>query len=171
MKSPLDMLPRIGLGWDRHAVAAGTPCVLAGIEIDCPVGPVGHSDADVILHALTDALLGAAGLDDIGTLFPDTDPRWQGAPSSEFLDAATKLLADSGMRVISADMVVICDVPRLAPHRAAMRENLAKLLELPVDRVNLKGKTTEGSSTNGQGAIEVQAIVMLKGVTPSGGCS
>jgi len=171
MISPMDMLPRIGLGWDRHAMVAGQTCKLAGLAIDCPVGPVGHSDADVILHALTDALLGAAGLDDLGTLFADTDPRWKDAASTDFLAAAVGLLADSSLRVISVDMVVVCDLPRLAPHRAAMRENLARLLDLPVNRVNLKGKTTEGGPANASAAIEVHAIVMLKGVTPSGGCA
>jgi 2-C-methyl-D-erythritol 4-phosphate cytidylyltransferase/2-C-methyl-D-erythritol 2,4-cyclodiphosphate synthase len=165
------MLPRIGLGWDRHAVAAGESCVLAGVKLDCPVGPVGHSDADVLLHALTDALLGAAGMDDLGTLFPDTDPQWQGAASSQFVIAAVELLASAGLRAISVDMVVICDLPKIAPHRAAMRAKLAELLSLPVNRVNLKGKTTEGVPANGSAAIEVQAIVMLKGVTKSGGCS
>lgn len=171
MPSPIDMLPRIGLGWDRHAVAAGESCVLAGVKLDCPVGPVGHSDADVILHALTDALLGAAGMDDLGTLFPDTDPQWQGAASSQFVTAAVQLLANAGLRAISVDMVVVCDLPKIAPRRAAMRENLAKLLSLPVNRVNLKGKTTEGAASNGSAAIEVQAIVMLKGVSKSGGCA
>ncbi len=171
MSSPMDMLPRVGLGWDRHALAAGESCALAGVNIDSPVGPTGHSDADVILHALTDALLGAGGLDDLGTLFPDTDPQWKGASSDQFVAAAVALLADSGLRVISADMVVICDQPRLAPHRAAMRANLAQLLNLPIDRVNLKGKTTEGGGSAASQAIEVHAIVMLKGVPRAGGCS
>lgn len=167
----MDMLPRVGLGWDRHALATGEICTLAGVVIDSPVGPTGHSDADVILHALTDALLGAGGLDDLGTLFPDTDPQWQGAASSQFVAAAVQLLAASGLRVISADMVVICDMPKLAPHRAAMRANLSKLLNLPLDRVNLKGKTTEGGDSSAAQSIEVQAIVMLKGVPQAGGCS
>lgn len=168
MPSPIDMLPRIGLGWDRHAVSAGERCVLAGVALDCPVGPTGHSDADVVLHALTDALLGAAGMDDLGTLFPDTDPQWHGAASSQFVAAAVQLLADASLRAISVDMVVICDLPKIAPHRQAMRENLAKLLNLPVDRVNLKGKTTEGGAPIGSAAIEVQAIVMLKGLDCAG---
>jgi 2-C-methyl-D-erythritol 2,4-cyclodiphosphate synthase len=167
----MDMLPRVGLGWDRHALVAGETCTLAGVVLDSPVGPSGHSDADVILHALTDALLGAGGLDDLGTLFPDTDPQWKSASSDRFVTAALTLLAEVGLRVISADMVVICDRPKLAPHRATMRANLAKLLELPIDRVNLKGKTAEGGGGDAAQAIEVQAIVMLKGVPRAGDCS
>jgi 2-C-methyl-D-erythritol 2,4-cyclodiphosphate synthase len=144
-------------------MTAGAPCVLAGIEIDCPLGPVGHSDADAVLHALTDALLGGAGMDDLGTLFPDSDPQWQDADSERFLTAALEKLAAANIRVICVDMVVICDLPLIAPHRPAMRARLAQLLQLPVDRVNLKGKTTEGGDGNGSAAIEVQAIAMMKG--------
>lgn len=153
-----DSAPRIGLGWDRHALVEGRSCILGGIEIPNPVGPSGHSDADVVLHALTDALLGAAGLDDLGTLFPDTDPKWKGAASTQFVAAAVALLHAANLMVASADLVVICDTPKLAPHRAAIRTNLARLLDLPVSRVNLKGKTTEGGSG---GAVEVQAVVLL----------
>lgn len=122
------------------------------------LGPAGHSDADVILHALCDALLGAAGLDDLGTLFPDTDPRWKGAASTQFVEGVVKLLHAEHLSVASADLVVICDTPKIAPHRAAIRTNLARLLDLPLNRVNLKGKTTEGGSG---GAVEVQAVVLL----------
>ena len=156
-----DSAPRIGLGWDRHALVEGRPCILGGVEIPNAVGPSGHSDADVVLHALTDALLGAAGLDDLGTLFPDTDPKWKGAASSQFVEAAVGLLRDANLMVASADLVVICDTPKLAPHRTAIRSNLARLLDLPVSRVNLKGKTTEGGAG---GAIEVQAVVLLLAV-------
>ena len=152
-------LPRVGLGWDRHPMQTGLPCVLAGIEIESPVGPVGHSDGDAVLHAVTDAVLGAAGLDDLGTIFPDTDPRWKGAPSAAFLQAAVDKAAELGMRPASADVVLVCDRPKIAPHRAVMRKRLAGLLNLPEDRVNLKGKTTEGMAS--QDRVEATAVVLL----------
>lgn len=151
---------RIGMGWDRHRWAAGRRCMLAGIEVPADGGPIGHSDGDVLLHALTDALLGAAGLDDLGTLFSDQDPRWRGAASSVFLQEALRLCAERGLRPASVDLVLIADAPRIAPHRPTMRARLAELLGLPVDRVNLKGKTTE----LGQGdRIEAYAVVLLTG--------
>ncbi|MFK5956300.1 MAG: 2-C-methyl-D-erythritol 2,4-cyclodiphosphate synthase [Planctomycetota bacterium] len=153
-----DSVPRIGLGWDRHSLVENRPCILGGVPIPNAVGPSGHSDADVLLHALCDALLGAAGLDDLGTMFPDAEPQWKGAASTQFVEAAMKLLRAKKLQVASADLVVICDTPKLSPHRDVIRENLAQMLELPVDRVNLKGKTTEGGSG---GAIEVQAVVLL----------
>ncbi|MHC4380156.1 MAG: 2-C-methyl-D-erythritol 2,4-cyclodiphosphate synthase [Planctomycetota bacterium] len=155
-----DSLPRIGLGWDRHGLVVNRPCLLGGIEIPNDTGPIGHSDADVLLHALCDALLGAAGLEDLGTLFPDDDPKWKGSSSTRFLEEAMSLLRKRDLRVASTDLVVICDTPKLRPHRQAIRENLAMLLDLPLDRVNLKGKTTEGGCS---GSIEVQAVVLLVG--------
>lgn len=155
-----DPLPRIGLGWDRHGLVVNRPCILGGIEIPNDTGPLGHSDADVLLHALCDALLGAAGLADLGSLFPDDDPKWKDASSKRFLEETMSLLQQRQLRVASVDLVVICDTPKLRPHRDAIRENLADLLELPKDRVNLKGKTTEGGCS---GSIEVQAVVLLVG--------
>lgn len=139
-------------------MVSGCVCILGGITIPNPTGPVGHSDADVLLHALCDALLGAAGLDDLGTLFPDDDPRWKDAASTRFVEEAMRLLRERELRVASADLVVICDTPKLRPHRAAIRDNLARLLDLPLDRVNLKGKTTEGGCS---GSIAVHAVVLL----------
>lgn len=150
--------PRVGLGWDRHRLEPGRPCVLGGVRLECPVGPVGHSDGDAVLHALTDALLGAAGLDDLGTLFPDTDPAWRDADSRRFLRAALALLAARGLRPVSVDLVVVTDRPRLAPHRAAIRAALAAELALPLDRVNLKGKTSEGGPPD---LLEAQAAVIV----------
>ncbi len=150
--------PRIGLGWDRHRLEPGRPCVLGGLEIDSPLGPAAHSDGDALLHALTDALLGAAGEPDLGSLFPDSDPAWKDAPSTRFLEEALRRLRARGLEPWSADLVVVCDRPRLAPHRDRLRRALAALLGLPVDRVNLKGKSTEGGP--GGDRIEVTAVVL-----------
>lgn len=160
MESPPLPPLRIGMGWDRHVLEAGRPCVLAGVLIPHPSGPRGHSDGDVVLHALTDAVLGAAGLDDLGTLFPDADPRWCGAAGALFLREAVARAQQLGLRPASADVVVVADAPRLAPHRAVMRESLASLLGLPAGRVNLKGKTTELGQAD---RIEAYAVVLLSG--------
>ena len=156
--SPPDL--RIGLGWDRHRLEAGRPCVLAGVTIPHPAGPAGHSDGDAVLHALADAILGAAGLDDLGTLFPDHDPRWRGAAGAVFVAEAVARARVLGLRPASADVVVIADAPKLAPHRPEMRARLAALLGLPADRVNLKGKTTELGLGD---RIEAYAVVLLTG--------
>lgn len=152
--------PRIGLGWDRHRTAPGRRCMLGGVEIAGAPGPIGHSDGDALLHALADALLGAAGLDDLGTLFDDRDPRWRGADSALFVAEAVRRAAQRGLRPSSADAVVVCDAPRLAPHRAAIRARLAALLGLPEERVNLKGKSTELGLDD---RIEAYAVVLLDG--------
>lgn len=151
---------RIGLGWDRHRMEAGRRCVLGGVELDCTRGPVGHSDGDALLHALADAVLGAAGLDDLGSAFPDTDPAWSGADSAQFVVEAVRRAAARGLRPASADAVVIADAPRLAPHRTEIRARLAELLGLPVERVNLKGKTTELGQDD---RIEAYVVVLLAG--------
>ena len=150
--------PRVGIGWDRHRLEAGRPCVLGGVTIPGTVGPVGHSDADAVLHALTDALLGAAGLDDLGTLFPDHDARWKDASSMAFLREALGLLRQRALAPASVDLVVVCDAPRIGPHRQEIRAHLAGELGLPTDRVNLKGKSTEGA---GGGWIECTAVALL----------
>lgn len=160
MASPPPPEFRIGFGWDRHLLEAGRPCVLGGLTIPHPSGPRGHSDGDVVLHALADAVLGAAGLDDLGTLFPDTDPRWRGASSSDFLRAAVAEALQQGLRPVSADVVVIADAPKLGPHRAALRASLGQLLGLPTARVNVKGKTTELGQSD---RIEAYAVVLLSG--------
>ena len=154
-------LPRIGLGTDRHRLVAGRACMLGGVHFaDCPVGPQGHSDGDAVLHALTDAVLGAAGLDDLGTLFPDTDPRYQGADSTTLLRTALQQVAEQGLRCWSIDLAIQCDRPRIAPRRAEIRAHLAQLFELPLDRVNLKGKTREGVGSEVE-AVDVTAVVLL----------
>ncbi len=162
MTAPLPpQTPRIGLGSDRHALVPGRACVLGGVLFeDSPIGPSGHSDADAILHALTDAVLGAAGLDDLGTLFPDSDPQWAGADSAELLRAALELVQQAGLRCWSADIVAVCMQPKIGPRRSMIRTRLGALLGLPVDRVNLKGKTPEGSESR-PAVIEVTAVVLL----------
>ena len=135
--------PRIGLGIDVHRLAAGRRCRLGGVDIPAAVGPVGHSDGDAILHAICDACLGAAGLDDLGTLFPDRAPENSDRDSATFCVEVAQLLRQQGWRVASLDVVVETQLPKLAPHRAAMRARIAELFELPAERVNLKGKTGE----------------------------
>jgi 2-C-methyl-D-erythritol 2,4-cyclodiphosphate synthase len=154
--------PRIGLGFDLHRLEAGRPCRLGGMTLDHPTGPAGHSDGDAVLHAITDALLGAAGLDDIGTLFPDTDAAHKDKDSAIFLQAAVQAIQTEGYAVGNVDVVIATEGPRIAPHRAAMRARLADLLGVEVSAVNVKGKTLEGMGALAQGAgVAVQAICML----------
>ena len=155
--------PRIGLGIDVHRLAAGRPCILGGIRIDSPLGLDAVSDGDAVLHAATDAILGAAGLDDLGTLFPETDPANRGRDSSHFCTKAMELVRQQGLRVLSLDVVVETEVPKLRPHRQAIRANLARLFDLPVDRVNLKGKTAEGLDAIGQRLALRATVVALLG--------
>lgn len=153
---------RIGLGFDVHRLAEGRPCVLGGIELPHPTGPVGHSDGDAVLHAITDAVLGAAGLDDLGTLFPDTDPAFRGADSGELLRLAWAKVGEDGWRLDNVDCVIATEGPKIAPHRAAMRARVAELLDTTPDRVNVKGKSLEGLGALAGGAgVAVQAICQL----------
>ncbi len=154
---------RIGLGFDVHRLVEGRPCVLGGVRLEHPAGPSGHSDGDAVLHAVTDAVLGGAGLDDIGTLFPDTDPEWAGADSADFLRAAVERARERGLAVTSVDVVIATEGPRIQPARAAMRASLAELLGLDPDRVNVKGKTLEGLGALAGGAgVAVQAVCLLE---------
>ena len=138
--------------------------MLGGMEVPFEKGPVGHSDGDVLSHALCDALLGAAGLGDIGTHFPDTDPKWKGASSLIFLEHARRLLDERGMRINHVDAVVICERPKLVPHFPAMRAALAKSLGISEQQINLKAKTNEGTGEIGRGeAIAAHAIATIEG--------
>jgi 2-C-methyl-D-erythritol 2,4-cyclodiphosphate synthase len=153
---------RIGQGWDVHRTEAGRPLILGGITIPCDFGLAGHSDADVLSHAITDAILGAIAAGDIGMHFPDTDPRWKGRNSLEFLRHACDLAAQAGFRVANVDSTVILERPKLKDHRNAIRESLAKTMNLTVDRVSVKFKTAEGMGPVGEGSTaEAQAIVLL----------
>ncbi|MDF1838593.1 MAG: 2-C-methyl-D-erythritol 2,4-cyclodiphosphate synthase [Planctomycetota bacterium] len=162
MDQPNRTGPRIGLGFDLHRLEEGRPCRLGGITLDHPTGPAGHSDGDAVLHAITDALLGAAGLDDIGTLFPDTDAAHKNKDSAVFIEAAVQAIQKEGYRIGNVDIVIATEGPRIAPHRAAMRERLAELLGIQSNAVNVKGKTLEGMGALAGGTgVAVQAIAML----------
>ncbi|MCS6954454.1 MAG: 2-C-methyl-D-erythritol 2,4-cyclodiphosphate synthase [Bryobacteraceae bacterium] len=153
---------RQGIGWDIHRLAAGKKLILGGVEIPSEAGLEGHSDADVLSHAITDALLGAAGLGDIGLHFPDTDPRWRGADSTTFLRHALRMLRERRWRVVHVDSTVVLERPKLAPHREAIRRRLAAALELEPECVSVKFKTAEGLGPAGEGrAAEAHAVVTL----------
>ena len=155
---------RIGEGWDIHALVAGRKLVIGGVEIPFDKGLLGHSDADVLLHAITDALLGAAGLGDIGRHFPDTDERFKGADSVVLLIEAAYRVRQAGFQLGNVDSTVIAQAPRLAPHIDVMRERIAAALDLPVGQVNVKAKTAEKMGPVGAGeAMEARAIVLLTG--------
>ena len=153
---------RVGEGWDVHALVPGRPLVLGGVHIAHTHGLLGHSDADALLHAITDALLGAAGLGDIGTHFPDSDAAFKGADSATLLAEAARRVAAAGWRVGNVDSTVIAQAPRLAPHRAAMVACIACTLGVAPEQVNVKAKTAEKLGPVGQGAsIEARAVVLL----------
>ncbi len=153
---------RVGIGYDYHRLVEGRKLILGGVEVPHRKGLAGHSDGDVLIHALCDALLGAAGLGDIGQHFPDTDPQWKGARSLDLLARVVKLIGEKGLRVVQADSVVIAEVPKLAPYFASMREALARTLGIAPEQLNVKAKTTEGLEAIGRGeAMAAQAIVLL----------
>jgi len=152
-----------GIGYDLHRLAGGRKLVLGGIEVPFDKGPVGHSDGDVLTHAICDALLGAAGAGDIGTLFPDTDPQWKGVSSLIFLERIGKVLTQRELHIGHIDAVVVTEKPKLAPHFPAMREALAKALDIKPQQINLKAKTNEGVDAIGRGeAIAAHAIATLE---------
>jgi len=153
---------RIGEGWDVHALVPGRPLIIGGVNIPHTQGLLGHSDADVLLHAITDALLGAAALGDIGRHFPDTDERLKGADSVALLTEAAKRVRASGFEIGNVDSTVIAQAPKLAPHMGAMRDRIAAALGVPHDQVNVKAKTAEKIGPVGQGlSMEARAIVLL----------
>ncbi len=153
---------RIGEGWDIHALVEGRKLVLGGVEIPHTKGLLGHSDADALLHAITDALLGAAALGDIGTHFPDTDVRFKGADSAVLLAEAARRVRDKGYEIANVDSTVIAQAPKLAPHIAAMCARIAQVLGVDVAQVNVKAKTAEKMGPVGEGlAMEARAVVLL----------
>ncbi len=154
---------RIGQGWDNHRIKIGRPLILGGVSIPSEFGLDGHSDADILLHAVTDAVLGALALGDIGMHFPDTDPQWKGASSDRFLKQALKLAAEFGYHLINIDSTVILQRPKLGEYRAKIRESLAQILNLPLDSVSVKFKTAEKVGPVGEGlSAEAQAVVLLE---------
>lgn len=153
---------RIGLGIDAHALAEGVPLVLGGIALDHPRGLAGHSDGDVIAHALVDALLGAAGLGDIGSLFPSGDERWHGADSLDLLREAYGRVTAAGWTLVNADCVLVGEEPRIAPHREQMRARLAGALDVDTERVNVRATTTDRLGFTGRGeGLAAQAVALL----------
>jgi 2-C-methyl-D-erythritol 4-phosphate cytidylyltransferase/2-C-methyl-D-erythritol 2,4-cyclodiphosphate synthase len=157
------MIPRTGMGFDVHAFSGDGPLMLGGIEVPHPRGLAGHSDADVVLHAITDALLGAAGLGDIGEHFPPTDARWKDAESSLFLAHAVALVRDKGAVIDHLDCTVIAEAPKVGPHREAMRERIAQIAGLSVEQVSVKATTTEGLGFTGRReGIAAQAVASIR---------
>ena len=155
---------RIGEGWDVHALVPGRPLVLGGVQVPYERGLLGHSDADALLHAITDALLGAAGLGDIGRHFPDSDERYRGADSVALLVEAARRVAQEGWQIGNVDSTITAQAPRMAPHIPAMRARIAQALGLEETQVNVKAKTAEKLGPVGQGqSIEARAVVLLHG--------
>jgi len=154
---------RVGLGYDSHRFAAGRKLILGGVEIAHPLGLAGHSDADAVAHALTDAVLGAAGLGDIGTMFPDSEPRWQGADSLELLKQAYRVVLAAGHELVQADVTVIAEQPKIGPHVTQMRQRLAGALSVAPGAISVKGKTNEGMGWIGRAeGIAVIAVAVLE---------
>jgi 2-C-methyl-D-erythritol 2,4-cyclodiphosphate synthase len=153
---------RIGLGFDSHAFKEGVPLVIGGLKIDHPEGLAGHSDGDLLLHAITDALLGAVSAGDIGTFFPPTDPKWKGADSTLFLRTALEEIALAGYKIVNLDCVVIMHRPKIVPIAAEIRERLADLLAIDMKDVSLKGKTPEGLAQDGTAVAHV--VVLLESI-------
>jgi 2-C-methyl-D-erythritol 2,4-cyclodiphosphate synthase len=162
---------RVGLGCDAHRFAADRALVLGGIRLREENGLQGHSDADVLAHAIMDALLGAAGLEDIGHYFPDTDPAFAGSNSLELLAEVVRLVGEKGWRPVNVDAVVVCEAPRIAPHQQAMRERLAAAIGIGVERVGVRGTTSEGMGFTGRGeGMAAQAVALLEQIqTPPTG--
>jgi 2-C-methyl-D-erythritol 2,4-cyclodiphosphate synthase len=153
---------RIGQGFDVHALVAGRKLIIGGVDIPYERGLAGHSDADVLIHAVCDALIGAAGLGDIGLLFPDTDPRYKGVDSRNLLRGVSQLLEESGFRVVNVDATIIAQAPKMAPHIGRMRENLAADLGITPNEVNVKAKTAERLGTLGRGeGIAAEAVALI----------
>jgi 2-C-methyl-D-erythritol 2,4-cyclodiphosphate synthase len=154
---------RVGLGVDAHAFAEGVPLVLGGVEIDSPRGLAGHSDGDVLAHALIDALLGGAGLGDIGTLFPPGEPAWEGASSLELLRLAAGQVREAGWELVNADCVLVGEEPRIAPLREEMRERLAGAAGVERERVNVRATTTDRLGFPGRGeGLAAQAVALVR---------
>lgn len=160
---------RVGFGYDAHRLVPGRPLILGGVEIPFDRGLLGHSDADVLLHAICDALLGAAALGDIGRHFPDTDLRWKGVSSLVLLRTATGLVGEAGFEVYNVDSTIVARAPRLAPHIPHMSDTIAKVLGVEAKQVSVKAKTTEGMGFTGTGeGMAAYAVVTISDTTKAG---
>ena len=154
---------RIGHGYDVHKLVEGRRCIIGGVDIPSPVGLLGHSDADVLLHAISDALLGAAAMGDIGHLFPDTDDRWKGADSLKLLEEVVRQLKEKGYRIVNIDSTILAQAPKMAPHILKMRENIAKACEVDIDFVSVKATTEEGLGfTGAKEGIAAHAVCIIE---------
>lgn len=157
-----DLPYRVGHGFDLHRLDVGYDLIVAGIKLEHDMGCVAHSDGDVVLHSITDAILGALGMDDIGQLFPDNDPKWKGADSVIFVEEAVKRMHTAGYAIGNMDITVILQRPKLSPHKQAMKEKIAKLLQCDITQVNIKGKTHEKVDAIGEGrAIGCHVVTLL----------
>lgn len=150
---------RIGYGWDSHEFKRGIPLKIGGVTLDHPKGLGGHSDGDVLLHAITDALLGALAAPDIGSLFPPSDPQWKGADSTLFLTEALRRLAEAGYRLVNLDSTLILSEPKIGPHTAAIRARVSELLGIPGDAIGIKAKTPEGMGTDNAAIAHVTVLL------------
>jgi 2-C-methyl-D-erythritol 2,4-cyclodiphosphate synthase len=167
MNEPAGLSLRIGEGWDTHQLVPGRPLVLGGVTVPHTHGLLGHSDADALLHAITDALLGGAGLGDIGRHFPDNDATFRGADSAVLLAEALRRVRAAGWTPVNVDSTIVCQAPKLAPHVPAMRKRIAAVLGLAADAVNVKAKTAERMGPVGEGrAIEARAVCLLARLPP-----
>jgi 2-C-methyl-D-erythritol 2,4-cyclodiphosphate synthase len=164
-KSPAGPNFRMGYGWDSHEFKAGVPLKIGGIALDHPKGLGGHSDGDVLLHAITDALLGAVAAPDIGTLFSPSDPRWKGADSALFLEEALRRLQDGGYEIANLDSTLILSQPKIGPHASRIRQHLSKLLNIAPEQIGIKAKTPEGIGTD-NAAIAHAAVLLQKSRSP-----
>lgn len=151
---------RIGYGWDSHEFKSGVPLVIGGVKIQHEKGLAGHSDGDVLLHALTDALLGAVAAGDIGTFFPPSDPKWKGADSSIFLKEAVEQVRSAGYRISNVDATLILQEPKMTPHSRAIRQHIAELLGVEAKSISIKAKTPEGMGTDNAAIAHVTVLVM-----------
>ena len=158
---------RVGIGYDIHSLVEGRPLILGGITVPHGKGLLGHSDGDALLHSISDAILGAAGLGDIGTHFPDTDPAYRGADSAKLLGLVVELVAKEGWKVVNVDSNVIAERPKLSPHFGEMRERIAGIIGIPVECVSVKARTNEGIGAIGRGnAISTHAVALIESMSP-----
>jgi 2-C-methyl-D-erythritol 2,4-cyclodiphosphate synthase len=157
------MSMRVGHGFDAHRLVEGRPFILGGVHVPYEKGPLGHSDADVLAHALSDALLGACALGDLGKHFPDTDEQWKGVDSMRLLEACVEMVARHGYAIANVDVTVVVQLPKLSPYIAAIRERLAPILKTGIDAVSVKAKTSEGMGYTGDGSgIAAYAVALLE---------